>query len=168
MTAPRRTAIRTGWIIAFDGRGHRLLPPGAKADLVLWKATSWRMTPLGDPVKNIVYNATSEDVDRVWVDAQAFESDVALLRVGQAATVRGPTLPERGIDARKAGKSPKSGLKVGRLKPDGGGIAVGCATCTCFGNALYSSGVMTFRSGANRFRSASTLGSASIAIGCPI
>ena len=43
------------------------IAPGAKADLVLWKATSWRMTPLRDPVKNIVYNATDEDVDRVYV-----------------------------------------------------------------------------------------------------
>lgn len=41
-------------------------------------------------------------LDRVWVDAQAFESDVALLRVGQAARVRGPTLPEGGIEARVA------------------------------------------------------------------
>src|SRR5204862_1003520 len=40
---------------------------GATADLVLWKASSWGMTPLRDPVKNIVYNATAEDVDRVWV-----------------------------------------------------------------------------------------------------
>jgi 5-methylthioadenosine/S-adenosylhomocysteine deaminase len=40
---------------------------GATADLVLWKARSWTMTPLRDPVKNIVYNATAEDVDRVWV-----------------------------------------------------------------------------------------------------
>ncbi len=44
--------------------------PGAKADLVLWKATSWRMTPLRDPVKNIVYNASDEDVDRVYVDGR--------------------------------------------------------------------------------------------------
>src|SRR5206468_9770738 len=28
------------------------IAPGAKADLVLWKASSWRMTPLRDPVKN--------------------------------------------------------------------------------------------------------------------
>ena len=28
MTAPNRTAIRAGWIIAFDGRGHRLLRDG--------------------------------------------------------------------------------------------------------------------------------------------
>jgi cytosine/adenosine deaminase-related metal-dependent hydrolase len=43
---------------------------GAKADLVLWKARSWRMTPLRDPVKNIVYNATDEDVDRVYVNGR--------------------------------------------------------------------------------------------------
>ncbi len=43
------------------------IAPGAAADLVLWKAASWGMTPLRDPVKNIVYNATAEDVDRVWV-----------------------------------------------------------------------------------------------------
>jgi cytosine/adenosine deaminase-related metal-dependent hydrolase len=41
--------------------------PGATADLVLWKAASWGMTPLRDPIKNIVYNATAEDVDRVYV-----------------------------------------------------------------------------------------------------
>jgi len=46
------------------------IAPGAKADLVLWKGASWCMTPLRDPVKNIVYNATAEDVDRVWVDGR--------------------------------------------------------------------------------------------------
>jgi 5-methylthioadenosine/S-adenosylhomocysteine deaminase len=43
------------------------IAPGAAADLVLWKAASWGMTPLRDPIKNIVYNATAEDVDRVYV-----------------------------------------------------------------------------------------------------
>jgi cytosine/adenosine deaminase-related metal-dependent hydrolase len=43
------------------------IAPGAQADMVLWKGASWGMTPLRDPVKNIVYNATAEDVDRVWV-----------------------------------------------------------------------------------------------------
>ncbi len=43
------------------------IAPGATADLVLWKASSWTMTPLRDPIKNIVYNATAEDVDRVYV-----------------------------------------------------------------------------------------------------
>jgi 5-methylthioadenosine/S-adenosylhomocysteine deaminase len=46
------------------------LAPGAKADMVLWKGASWGMTPLRDPVKNIVYNATAEDIDRVWVDGR--------------------------------------------------------------------------------------------------
>jgi cytosine/adenosine deaminase-related metal-dependent hydrolase len=46
------------------------IAPGAKADLVLWRASSWGMTPLRDPVKNIVYNAGAEDVDRVWVDGR--------------------------------------------------------------------------------------------------
>ena len=44
--------------------------PRARADLVLWKAASWAMTPLRDPVKNIVFNATAEDVDRVYVDGR--------------------------------------------------------------------------------------------------
>src|SRR5215813_1204285 len=46
------------------------LAPGAKADMVLWKGASWGMTPLRDPVRNLVYNATAEDVDRVWVDGR--------------------------------------------------------------------------------------------------
>ena len=46
------------------------IAPGAKADLVLWRGASWGMTPLRDPVKNIVYNATAEDVDRVWVNGR--------------------------------------------------------------------------------------------------
>jgi len=46
------------------------IAPRAKADLVLWKASSWRMTPLRDPVKNIVYNASDEDVDRVYVNGR--------------------------------------------------------------------------------------------------
>jgi cytosine/adenosine deaminase-related metal-dependent hydrolase len=46
------------------------IAPGARADLVLWKGRSWGMTPLRDPVRNLVYNATAEDVDRVWVDGR--------------------------------------------------------------------------------------------------
>ena len=46
------------------------IAPGAKADLVLWRARSWRMTPLRDPIKNIVYNATDEDIDRVYVNGR--------------------------------------------------------------------------------------------------
>ncbi len=46
------------------------IAPGAKADLVLWKTASWGMTPLRDPVKNIVFNANAEDIDRVYVNGR--------------------------------------------------------------------------------------------------
>src|SRR4029434_3372392 len=48
----------------------RRLAPVAQACIVLWKASAWRMTPLRDPVKNIVYNASAEDVDRVYVNGR--------------------------------------------------------------------------------------------------
>ena len=41
-------------------------------------------------------------LDRIWIDAQVFETDVSTLRVGQAAIVRAPTLPGGAIDARVA------------------------------------------------------------------
>jgi 5-methylthioadenosine/S-adenosylhomocysteine deaminase len=58
---------------------------GAKADLVLWKASSWGMTPLRDPVKNIVYNATSDDVDRVWVNGRLVVDGGRVLAVDERA-----------------------------------------------------------------------------------
>jgi Cu(I)/Ag(I) efflux system membrane fusion protein len=41
-------------------------------------------------------------LDRVWIDAQVFESDAPLLKAGQPAVVRAPTLPSGGVDARVA------------------------------------------------------------------
>jgi cytosine/adenosine deaminase-related metal-dependent hydrolase len=64
------------------------IAPGAKADLVLWKATSWGMTPLRDPVKNIVYNATAEDIDRVWVDGRLAVAGGRVLAVDETAILQ--------------------------------------------------------------------------------
>ena len=61
------------------------IAPGAKADLVLWKASSWRMTPLRDPVKNIVYNATAEDIDRVYVNGRLVVEGGRVLGADEAA-----------------------------------------------------------------------------------
>jgi cytosine/adenosine deaminase-related metal-dependent hydrolase len=61
------------------------IAPGAKADLVLWKATSWGMTPLRDPVKNIVFNATPEDVDRVYVNGRVVVDGGRVLAADEAA-----------------------------------------------------------------------------------
>ena len=63
------------------------LAAGAKADLVLWKARSWRMTPLRDPVKNIVYNASDEDVDRVYVNGRLLVDGGRVLAADEEATL---------------------------------------------------------------------------------
>ena len=64
------------------------IAPGAKADLVLWKAASWRMTPLRDPVKNIVYNASDEDVDRVYVNGRVVVDGGRVLAADEAAILQ--------------------------------------------------------------------------------
>ena len=60
------------------------IAPGATADLVLWKAASWGMTPLRDPIKNIVYNATAEDVDRVYVGGRLVVAGGRVLAADEA------------------------------------------------------------------------------------
>jgi cytosine/adenosine deaminase-related metal-dependent hydrolase len=64
------------------------IAPGAKADLVLWKAASWTMTPLRDPVKNLVYNATTEDVDRVFVNGRLVVDGGRVLAADETAVLR--------------------------------------------------------------------------------
>lgn len=46
------------------------IAPGAKADLLLWRGDSLFMTPLRDPIRNIVYSATAEDLDSVLIDGE--------------------------------------------------------------------------------------------------
>ncbi len=57
-------------------------------------------------------------LDRVWVDAQVFESDVPLLEVGQRAVVRAPSLPAAGIDAVVAWVQPSldAGTRTARAR----------------------------------------------------
>jgi cytosine/adenosine deaminase-related metal-dependent hydrolase len=64
------------------------IAPGAKADLVLWRASSWRMTPLRDPIKNIVYNASDEDVDRVYVNGRLVVDGGRVLAADETAILR--------------------------------------------------------------------------------
>jgi cytosine/adenosine deaminase-related metal-dependent hydrolase len=61
------------------------IAPGALADLVLWRGRSWGMTPLRDPVKNIVFNATAEDVARVWVNGRLVVDDGRVLAADEPA-----------------------------------------------------------------------------------
>lgn len=43
---------------------------GAKADLLFWNANSLFMTPLRDPLKNLVFNAQAEDLREVMIDGE--------------------------------------------------------------------------------------------------
>ena len=63
------------------------IAPGAQADLVLWKGASWGMTPLRDPVKNIVYNATAEDIERVWVAGRPVVRDGRVLAADETSVL---------------------------------------------------------------------------------
>lgn len=49
--------------------------PGCKADLLFWRTDSSFMTPLRDPVRNIVYYAEPEDLDKVMVDGRVVMED---------------------------------------------------------------------------------------------
>ncbi|MEC9365655.1 MAG: amidohydrolase family protein, partial [Chloroflexota bacterium] len=43
---------------------------GAKADLLFWDTSSMFMVPLRDPIKNIVYNATADELKDVMIDGE--------------------------------------------------------------------------------------------------
>lgn len=62
---------------------------GAKADLLFWRADSMFMAPLRDPIKNIVYSATPEDLASVMIDGAFVQRDGELLTVDEEAVVRG-------------------------------------------------------------------------------
>ena len=44
------------------------IAPGAKADMLLWDATSLFMVPVRDPIRNLVYSAQAEDLHTVIID----------------------------------------------------------------------------------------------------
>jgi 5-methylthioadenosine/S-adenosylhomocysteine deaminase len=64
------------------------IAPGAKAHLLTWDAQSLWMTPLRDPVKNIVYNAQSEDLRTVIIDGNIVmrDRDIPGLDLAQLTT----------------------------------------------------------------------------------
>ena len=46
------------------------IAPGAKADLLIWSSDSLFMTPLRDPIRNIVFSATAEDLQTSIIDGR--------------------------------------------------------------------------------------------------
>jgi len=64
------------------------IAPGAKADLLLWKGASLFMTPLRDPIRNIVYSAAAEDLDTVLIDGEVRLRDGQIPGVDLASLTR--------------------------------------------------------------------------------
>ena len=64
------------------------IAPGAKADLLIWEGESLFMTPLRDPIKNIVYSAQAEDLNTAIVDGQVRMRDRQVLGDDVAALTR--------------------------------------------------------------------------------
>ena len=51
------------------------IAPGAKADLLIWSGQSLTMTPMRDPVKNLVFSAQADDLETVLVDGEVVMRD---------------------------------------------------------------------------------------------
>ncbi len=51
------------------------IAPGVKADLLIWSGQSLTMTPMRDPVKNLVFSAQAEDLETVLVDGEVVMHD---------------------------------------------------------------------------------------------
>ena len=54
---------------------------GAKADLLIWDGDTIFMSPLRDPIKNIVYSAEAEDLNTVIIDGEIRVKDRQVLGV---------------------------------------------------------------------------------------
>lgn len=64
------------------------IAPGAKADLLIWEGESLFMTPLRDPIKNIVYSAQAEDLSTAIVDGEVRMRDCKVIGVDEAKLAR--------------------------------------------------------------------------------
>ncbi len=63
------------------------IAPGAKADVLFWRLRSLTMTPLRDPIRNLVYNATANDLQHVMVDGRFLMRDGQLLTVDEQTVI---------------------------------------------------------------------------------
>lgn len=64
------------------------LAPGAKADLLFWDAGALFMSPLRDPIKNLVYNATPDDLRDVMIDGHWVVRNGEVLNVDEREVSR--------------------------------------------------------------------------------
>jgi 5-methylthioadenosine/S-adenosylhomocysteine deaminase len=55
------------------------IAPGAKADLLFWRTDGFTMTPVRDPIRNLVYYAQPSDLAEVMVDGRTVVEDGEVL-----------------------------------------------------------------------------------------
>lgn len=61
---------------------------GAKADLLFWRMDSLFMSPLRDPIKNLVFSATSEELADVMIDGEWVMQDGTVSNVDEAQVTK--------------------------------------------------------------------------------
>jgi 5-methylthioadenosine/S-adenosylhomocysteine deaminase len=86
------------------------IAPGAKADLLFWRADGFTMTPMRDPIRNLVYYAQPSDLADVLVDGRPVVEDGHVVGADVAEATRrvqraGERIWSRWSDADWAGRS---------------------------------------------------------------
>ncbi len=126
--SPELYAAQTEYLQALQGNSESLRV-AARARLRLWdvgereiaalekRGSALETLPVRSPAsgvvveKNVVEGAAFEPgtklfriapLDRVWVEAEIYASDLELVSAGQPATIRAPYLPGRSLEARVA------------------------------------------------------------------
>src|SRR5262249_8632480 len=126
--SPELFAAQTEYLQALES-ANEPLRQAARARLRLWdvaqrdvaeleqRGSALEALPVRAPVggvlveKNVVDGAAFEPgtrlfriapLDRIWVEAEVYASDLPLVAVGQSATITAPYLPGRAIEARVA------------------------------------------------------------------
>jgi cytosine/adenosine deaminase-related metal-dependent hydrolase len=93
------------------------LAAGAKADLLLWEGKSLFMTPVRDPVRNIVYSAQAEDLNSVMIDGHWVMRDRTIPGLDPLALAAGV---QEAAERMWAGIGPGdwAGRDIDRLSPE--------------------------------------------------
>jgi len=93
-----------------------VLREGALADIVIINLKNSRMTPVRDPIKNLVYHATTSEVDEVIVDGRRVVSNGKVVTIDEEETAEElQSLAEK--IWKKVGENDWAGRSVDELSP---------------------------------------------------
>jgi cytosine/adenosine deaminase-related metal-dependent hydrolase len=74
------------WALGRDDLGR--IAPGARADLLLFRQDTLSMAPVRDPIRNLVFSASREDLDTVMVDGRVVVRGGRVAGVDEAELAR--------------------------------------------------------------------------------